>query len=152
MGLLCIMNKLPVYVSESDFETYILPNLTHKISHNRLKVSYHYIFNLILYVLKSGCSWRTLRPENQIVTWQNIYYHYAKWSADGSFTKLFEGSTVAISDKFPIKYYEGEKLAIFNEAGFLEIAIFRSNPSKIGSANSLLGLSYRDVVLIQFKN
>jgi len=43
-------------------------------------------------------------------------------------------------------------LAIFNEAGFLEIAIFRSNPSKIGSANSLLGLSYRDVVLIQFKN
>ncbi|MFN7318335.1 MAG: transposase [bacterium] len=103
MGLLCIMNKLPVYVSESDFETYILPNLTHKISHNRLKVSYHYIFNLILYVLKSGCSWRTLRPENQIVTWQNIYYHYAKWSADGSFTKLFEGSTVAISDKLALE-------------------------------------------------
>ena len=97
------MNKLPVYVSESDFETYILPNLTHKIGHNRLKVSYHYIFNLILYVLKSGCSWRTLRPENQIVTWQNIYYHYAKWSTDGSFTKLFEGSTVAISDKLALE-------------------------------------------------
>ena len=30
--------------------------------------------------------------------------------------------------------------------------VFRSNPSKIGSASSLLGLSYRDVVLIQFKN
>jgi hypothetical protein len=42
-------------------------------------------------------------------------------------------------------------LAIFNEAGFLEIAIFRSNPSKVGSANSLLGLNYRDVVSIQFK-
>ena len=51
-----------------------------------------------------------------------------------------------------LKNYEGEKLAIFNEAGFLEIAVFRSNPSKIGSANSLLGLSYRDVVLIQFIN
>ena len=61
-------------------------------------------------------------------------------------------SAIAISDKYPIKNYEGEKLAIFNEAGFLEIAIFRSNPSKIGSANSLLGLNYRDAVTIEFKN
>ena len=59
-------------------------------------------------------------------------------------------SAIANSDKYPIKYYEGEKLAIFNEAGFLEIAIFRSNPSKVGSANSLLGLNYRDTVLIKF--
>jgi hypothetical protein len=44
-----------------------------------------------------------------------------------------------------------EKNGYFNEAGFLEIAIFRSNPSKVGSANSLLGLNYRDVVSIQFK-
>ena len=34
------MNKLPVYVSESDFETHVLPNLTHKTGHNRQKVSY----------------------------------------------------------------------------------------------------------------
>jgi len=59
-------------------------------------------------------------------------------------------SSIASNEKYAVKNYEGEKLAIFNEAGFLEIAIFRSNPSKIGSANSLLGLSYRDVVLIQF--
>ncbi|KIA95576.1 MULTISPECIES: S-adenosyl-l-methionine hydroxide adenosyltransferase family protein [unclassified Flavobacterium] len=61
-------------------------------------------------------------------------------------------SAIASSEKYPIKTYEGEKLAIFNEAGFLEIAIFRSNPSKVGSANSLLGLNYRDTILIQFKN
>jgi S-adenosylmethionine hydrolase len=61
-------------------------------------------------------------------------------------------SAIATSDKYPIKYYEGEKLAVFNEAGFLEIALFRSNPSTVGSANSLLGLNYRDVVSIQFTN
>ncbi|MFV5695448.1 SAM hydrolase/SAM-dependent halogenase family protein [Flavobacterium sp. LB3P122] len=60
-------------------------------------------------------------------------------------------SAIASSDKFPIKYYEGEKLAIFNEAGFLEIAIFRGNPSKVGSANSLLGLNYRDIITIVFR-
>jgi hypothetical protein len=59
-------------------------------------------------------------------------------------------SAIVSSDKYPLKYYEGEKLAIFNEAGFLEIAIFRSNPSKVGSANSLLGLNYRDIIIIKF--
>jgi len=59
-------------------------------------------------------------------------------------------SDIAISDKYPVKNYEGDKLAIFNEAGYLEIAIFRSNPSSVGSASSLLGLGYRDVISIHF--
>lgn len=61
-------------------------------------------------------------------------------------------SDIAVSDKFPIKNYEGDKLAIFNEAGFLEIAIFRSNPASVGSAETLLGIGYRDVIIINFKN
>jgi S-adenosylmethionine hydrolase len=59
-------------------------------------------------------------------------------------------SDIAVSDKYPIKYYEGDKLAIFNEAGFLEIAIFRSNPTSVGSAASLLGIGYRDSISIVF--
>ncbi|AWA30777.1 hypothetical protein HYN48_12195 [Flavobacterium magnum] len=59
-------------------------------------------------------------------------------------------SDIAVSDKFPIKDYEGQRLAIFNEAGFLEIAIFRSNPNTVGSAETLLGLGYRDMITINF--
>jgi len=59
-------------------------------------------------------------------------------------------SDIAVSEKYPVKDYEGQKLAIFNEAGFLEIAIFRSNPNTVGSASSLLGLNYRDTVSIVF--
>lgn len=58
----------------------------------------------------------------------------------------------AISEKYPLKYYEGKKLAIFNEAEFLEIALFRSNPESVGSAASLLGLNYRDMLTIEFTN
>ena len=61
-------------------------------------------------------------------------------------------SDIAVSDKYPVKYYEGDKLAIFNEAGYLEIAIFRSNPSTVGSAASLLGLGYRDAVTVLFSD
>ena len=59
-------------------------------------------------------------------------------------------SDIANAGKYGIKNYEGDKLAIFNEAGFLEIAIFRSNPSNVGSAYSLLGLNYHDVIMINF--
>ncbi|UMY64908.1 MULTISPECIES: S-adenosyl-l-methionine hydroxide adenosyltransferase family protein [unclassified Flavobacterium] len=59
-------------------------------------------------------------------------------------------SDIASSGKYPLKNYEGEKLAIFNEAGHLEIAIFRSNTTTVGSASSLLGLGYRDPILIEF--
>lgn len=59
-------------------------------------------------------------------------------------------SAITASDQFPAKYYEGIKLALFNEAGYLEIAIYRSNPNKTGSAHSLLGLNYRDTITIEF--
>jgi S-adenosylmethionine hydrolase len=61
-------------------------------------------------------------------------------------------SDIAKNSKYGIKNYEGDKLAIFNENGFLEIAIFRSNPATVGSAKSLLGLNYRDAISILFAN
>lgn len=47
--------------------------------------------------------------------------------------------------------YEGERLAIFNENGLLEIGIYRSNHYTSGSASTLLGLQYRDSILITFE-
>ena len=46
---------------------------------------------------------------------------------------------------------DGKKLAIFNSADFLEIAIYRSNLKTVGGASSLLGLDYRDTITIRFK-
>jgi len=59
-------------------------------------------------------------------------------------------SDIAQNSNFNLKDFEGDKLAIFNEAGYLEIAIFRSNPATVGSAASLYGLSYRDAITINF--
>lgn len=59
-------------------------------------------------------------------------------------------SDILASGNYASKDYEGEKLAIFNEAGYLEIAIYKSNPMTVGSASTLLGLGYRDTVQIEF--
>jgi hypothetical protein len=45
-----------------------------------------------------------------------------------------------------------EKTGDFQWGWFSRNCHFRSNPSKVGSANSLLGLNYQDTVSIQFKN
>ena len=61
-------------------------------------------------------------------------------------------SDFKIPERFTLKDFEGEKLELFNEADFLEIAIYKSNPSTVGSATSLLGLKFRDMVTINFKS
>ena len=45
---------------------------------------------------------------------------------------------------------DGTKLAIFNSANYLEIAMYRSNLNTVGGASSLLGLNYRDIISIKF--
>ncbi|MFY7944097.1 MAG: SAM hydrolase/SAM-dependent halogenase family protein, partial [Crocinitomicaceae bacterium] len=47
--------------------------------------------------------------------------------------------------------HTGKTIAIFNEAGFLEIGIYKSGPHT-GTATTLLGLRYRDFILIEFKS
>ncbi|QIE58302.1 SAM-dependent chlorinase/fluorinase [Rasiella rasia] len=46
---------------------------------------------------------------------------------------------------------DGKKLAIWNSSGFLELAIYKSNPSTVGSASTLFGLEFRDAVTINFE-
>ncbi|TVZ53331.1 S-adenosyl-l-methionine hydroxide adenosyltransferase family protein [Dokdonia sp. Hel_I_53] len=45
---------------------------------------------------------------------------------------------------------EGKKLAIFNSGNYIELAIYKSNPNTVGSASTLFGLTYRDIILINF--
>lgn len=56
------------------------------------------------------------------------------------------------NDTASLKTHEGNAVAIINEAGFLEIAIYKSNPDSIGSATSLLGLRFRDLVTVEFES
>jgi S-adenosylmethionine hydrolase len=60
-------------------------------------------------------------------------------------------SEILSDENQSLKSFEGRELAIFNEAGFLEIAIFRSNQKTVGSAQSLLGLDIKDIINIRFK-
>lgn len=45
---------------------------------------------------------------------------------------------------------DGDLLALFNSAGYIELAIYKSNLNTVGGAATLLGLDYRDTIIIDF--
>ena len=68
-----------------------------------------------------------------------------------SFTEIFSTYSEAINfDTEMINREDGKKLAIFNSGGYIELAIYKSNPSTVGSASTLFGLEYRDTVTVNF--
>ena len=69
------------------------------------------------------------------------------------FREIFSNYSQAIdfSIKKEKREEDGKKLALFNSAGHLELAIYKSNPETVGSASSLFGLDYRDPITIFFE-
>jgi S-adenosylmethionine hydrolase len=45
----------------------------------------------------------------------------------------------------------GDLLAIFNSSGYIELAIYKSDLNSVGGASTLLGLDYRDTIIINFE-
>ena len=68
------------------------------------------------------------------------------------FDKIYKSYSQVIDFNKPVEKRkdDGKKLALFNAAGHLEFAIYRSNPETVGGASSLFGLDYRDTVTIKF--
>lgn len=48
------------------------------------------------------------------------------------------------------RHDEGKGLVVFNSSGYLEIAVYKSNTTTVGSASTLMGLKTMDTVTINF--
>jgi hypothetical protein len=69
-----------------------------------------------------------------------------------SFTKIYNKYNEIIpAEARNISSFDGQKLALFNSAGYLEIAVYKSNLQTVGGASTLLGMEYRDTVIIDFE-
>ncbi len=70
-----------------------------------------------------------------------------------TFTKIQQQYNEVVNFDTPVhnRQDDGKRLAIFNSANFLEIAIYKSNLRTVGGAADLLGLAYRDTITIRFK-
>ena len=89
---------------------------------------------------------------------QNIFDKIAKsrpftiYARNVKFDKIFNNYSDAIDYSVPKDKREedGKKIALFNNLGYLELSIYKSNPSTVGSASTLFGLGYRDQIRVHF--
>jgi transposase len=99
--------KIPTQLTEIQFEHFIKPHLSTAKHGYVSEVPLYKIFNYILYKLYTGCPWPALPIEKTAdghpeMSYQVPYYHFRKWSRDGSFQRLFDAGILAIKYKLNV--------------------------------------------------
>jgi transposase len=95
------MARIPTEVTKGQFTQYIRPHLSTARRGYESDIPLYKIFNLILYKLYTGCQWPALPIEKNddgrpIMSFQVPYYHFRKWSKDGSLHRLFDATIISI--------------------------------------------------------
>src|SRR2546428_9424966 len=95
---------IPVQLSEPEFTAFILPHLSMPKRGPKCKLGYHYVFNLILWVLYTGMQWQCLPvPKDShgkpTIHYTTVYKVFARWSDDGSLEDAFIASVQHLVDQ-----------------------------------------------------
>ncbi len=67
-----------------------------------------------------------------------------------TFDQIFKKYTDIVKDFENESKYHGRGMVLFNSTGYLEIAIYKSNPKTVGAASTLFGLKQGDTISIEF--
>ena len=96
------MSMIPVSVTEAQFSEYIEPSLSKAKRGYVCRIALYAVFNYILYKLHTGCQWskvpiaKRADSDETELSWWAIYYHFRKWSKDGSLENVFRASLFTI--------------------------------------------------------
>jgi transposase len=90
---------IPVKLTEEQFQTFVEPHLSRAKRGYACKIPRYKLFNYMLHVLYTGCQWPALQASIDLdetgepeLSFQAVYYHFRKWSRDGSLQRVFESS------------------------------------------------------------
>jgi len=98
------MSTIPTSLTEKEFDEHIRPYISIAKRGYESKIPLYKIFNYLLYHLHTGCQWYQLpieqsrcSPEKREISYDAVYYHFRKWSRDGSLKRVWEQSIMTIS-------------------------------------------------------
>jgi transposase len=88
---------IPIQLSESEFEAFLLPHLSMPKRGPKCKLGYYRVFNLILWVLYTGMQWKCLPVPKAAngtlaIHYTTVYKVFARWADDGSLWQAFVAS------------------------------------------------------------
>jgi transposase len=97
------MSTIPTSLTEKQFEEHVRPFISVAKRGYECSIPLYKVFNYILYRLHTGCQWERLpidpAPDDsrkKEISWHAVYYHFRKWSRDGSLEKVWQGSIMTI--------------------------------------------------------
>jgi transposase len=98
-----VFTPIPVQLSQTEFNEFILPHLSMPKRGPKCKLGYYRVFNLILWILYTGMQWKCLpvpkdRDGKAEIHYTTVYKVFAKWADDGSLEHAFVGSVGHLSD------------------------------------------------------
>lgn len=103
------MSTIPVRVTQEEFARHFAPHLSQAKRGFVSKIPLHKIFNYILYRLHTGCQWAQLpivapaaSPDKKEISWHAVYYHFRRWSRDGSLEKAWQASVVEVKGELDL--------------------------------------------------
>ncbi|HHO54880.1 MAG TPA: IS5 family transposase [Trueperaceae bacterium] len=98
------MSTIATSLTQEQFKKHIRPYLRTAKRGYESKIPLFKIFNYILYKLYTGCQWSQIPidkveagSEKRELSYHAVYYHFRKWSSDGSLEKVWESSIIEIS-------------------------------------------------------
>ena len=88
---------IPVQLSASEFEAFLLPHLSMPKRGPKCKLGYYRVFHLILWVLYTGMQWKCLPVPKDAngtpaIHYTTVYKVFATWADDGSLWRAFVAS------------------------------------------------------------
>jgi hypothetical protein len=103
------MSTIPTKITEADFEDHIRPCLSTAKRGLVSKIPLFKVFNYILYRLHTGCQWHQLPlapdphdSEKSEISYHAVYYHFRKWSLDGSLETVWQLSILTIEEELDL--------------------------------------------------
>jgi transposase len=121
---------IPVQLSESEFEAFLLPHLSMPKRGPKCKLGYYRIFNLILRVLYTGMQWKCLPVPTDAhgtpaIHYTTVYKVFAKWADDGSLWQAFVASVrhLAVEKQLDLRVLHGDGTNTVAKKGAMASAI-----------------------------
>ena len=115
------MSTIPTSITKEQFEQHIRPFITTARRGYECQIDLYKVFNYILYRYHTGCQWQSLPiqpdvqdPSRREISPDAVAYHHRKWSRDGSYERIWQGSIRTIIDDLD--------LSVLNQDGSHAIA------------------------------
>ena len=98
------MSTIPTSLTENQFNEHVRPYISLAKRGYECQIPIYTVISCFVFPLHTGCQWHRLPieggpedPRKKEISWHAIYYHFRKWSRNGSLERVWQSSIMRIA-------------------------------------------------------